>query len=73
MHSWKQIQEVWSAINLGVNWSHFVYVNGSLHWLLLESNKYSVICFSLAKEKLKYCKTSAQLDANKYRDRKSVV
>ena len=35
MHSWKKIQEVWPATNLGVNWSRSVYVNGSLHWLLL--------------------------------------
>ena len=35
MHSWKKIQEVWPATNLGVNWSHSAYVNGSLHWLLL--------------------------------------
>ncbi|KAK7840731.1 f-box/kelch-repeat protein [Quercus suber] len=62
-----KIQEVWPATNIGVNWSRFVCVNGSLHWLLLESNKYFVICFNLATEKFKYYKTPAQLDANRYR------
>ena len=67
MHSWKQIQEVWPTTNIGVNWSRSVCVNGSLHWLLLESYKYSVICFNLAAEKFKYYKTLAQPDANIYR------
>ena len=38
-----------------------------MHWLFLESNKYSVICFNLATEKFKYYKMLAQLDANRYR------
>ena len=67
MHSWKQIQEVWLATNLGINWSRFVCVNESLYWLLLESNKYSIICFNLATENFKYYKTLTQLDANRYR------
>ena len=67
MHSWKHIQEVWPATNLGVNWSRSICVNESLHWLLLESNKYSVICFNLATESFKYYKTLALLDANRYK------
>ena len=67
MHSWKQIQEVWMATNLGVNWSRSVCVNESRHWLLLESNKYSVICFNLATENFRYHKTPTQLDTNRYR------
>ena len=59
MHSWKQIQEVWPATNLGVNWSRSVCVNKSLHWLLLESNKYSIICFNLTTKNFKDYKTPA--------------